>query len=662
MSEYDDKGDWKDKEVPKSRLPAVPEVLQEDAESAGKKLCKTAEEQEAEEPEEGLASMCRSHKLWDGYKEDRAFTGEPLAPDGSKVRNEAELGWSESDEDMGYFQKGPQDESWMNTQGDFLPEEERESANERGAESDESMYKDKEKEEKKANFLTMLSPREDGGPCGDEDILNFPIRDLVQSLGELVSGEDTVEGSTEKGKEFTGGDHQRAGETFAVFPPDISSWGKDEAADEESKGNLDAVLSASSETSHLDRETEPTLLGTGNIDNKEDRDLGPGWTETVVEAKCRAFTAGATDDKCKSKTLPYAQRTVLPCWSNVGEEIGTCPENADHTQDEAELIGATNTCSPSDKDLHPFYDHTCATKSIFDIRPPIIHIISNSDDIQANKTDGECKRDDLSQHESAPALSPPPLQKHHVEMRTVSEDSSLTKIDTTWESPTGGEDNMWAKMPGFSQESMLNTEDRGKQNSQSSLETAEPTKVASKDPFNTDVQGDIRPSTLLSNQGSVDDGFFFTHEDEASGIAELGYDGDEYEDSRNWEDEQERIQAFYKFYNESDGEMDQEGRKTKVHFCMDLLPQVFHYDSEADLLDSSTEAEEEMIPEYNGKRENDTSTLNSNLQLNRDVVPETGLGLLKSILKMFLVMGTGLLVFWWTMDETDFLGLPLFKG
>jgi hypothetical protein len=29
---------------------------------------------------------------------------------------------------------------------------------------------------------------------------------------------------------------------------------------------------------------------------------------------------------------------------------------------------------------------------------------------------------------------------------------------------------------------------------------------------------------------------------------------------------------------------------------------------------------------------------------------------------MFLVMGTGLLVFWWTMDETDFLGLPLFKG
>jgi hypothetical protein len=144
-------------------------------------------------------------------------------------------------------------------------------------------------------------------------------------------------------------------------------------------------------------------------------------------------------------------------------------------------------------------------------------------------------------------------------MKRVSEDSSLTKINTTWESPTGGEDNMWAKMPGFSQESMLNTEDRGKQNSQSSLETAEPAKVASKDPFNTDVQGDIRPSTLLSNQGSVDDGFFFTHEDEASGIAELRYDGDEYEDSRNWEDEQERIQAFYKFYNESDGEIDQEG-------------------------------------------------------------------------------------------------------
>ena len=556
MSEYDDKGDWKDKEVPERQRPGVPEDLQEDAENAGKKLCKTAEQQEAEEPEDGLASMHRSHKLWDSFKEDRVATGQPLAPDGSKVRNEVELGWRESDEDMGYFQKGPQDESWMNTQGNFHPEEKRERANDCGAESDDSMYKDKEEEAKKANFLTMLSPREDGGPCRDEDVLNFPIRDLVQSLGELVSGDDAVEGTSDKVKDFTGDDHQEAGETFAVFPPDISSWGEDEATDEVRKCNLDAVLPAQSEISYLDRETELTLLDTGNIDNK-DQDLVPGWTETAVDAKCTAFPVGATD---KSKPLPYAQRTVLPCWSDVGEEIDACPENADHTQDEAALHGVPNTCSPSDKDLHNFYDYTCATESIVDGRPPMIHIICNSDDdIQANKTDGEYKRGDLSRHESAPAISPPPLQKHHVEKRPVYEDPSPTKIYTTRESPSDGEDNMWANMPGFSQESMLNTEDGDKRNSESSLETAESAKVVSKDPFNTDLQGDTRPSALLSNQGSVDDGFFFTHEDEASGIAELGNDGDEYEDNRNWEEEQERIQAFYKFYNESNGEMDQEG-------------------------------------------------------------------------------------------------------
>ncbi|CAL8368315.1 unnamed protein product [Lota lota] len=661
MSGHDDKGEWKDEEVPASNRPGVPEDLQEDAENAGKKLCKTEEEQEAtaNEPED---------ELWDGYNEDRVATGQPLAPDDSKVRNEMELGGSESDEDMGYFQKGPRDESWMNTKGNFLPEEERERANERGAESDDSMYKDKEKEAKKVNLLTLLSPREDGGQCRDEDVLHFPIRDLVQSLGELVSEDDTVEGTSDKVKDFTGDDHQEAGETFAEFPPDISSWGEDEAIAEESKYNLDAVLSASSEISYLDRETDPTLLGTVNSNNKEDQDLCPGWTETAIDAKRRAFTAGETDNKCKSKTLPYAQRTVLPCWSDVGDEIGACLEDADHTQDEAELNGATNaTCSLSDKDLHNFYDYTCASESIFDVRPPMIHIFSNSDDdIQANKTDGEYKRDDLSEHESVPAISPPPLQKHHVEMRTIYEDSSLTKIDTTWESPTGSEDNMWANMPLFSQDSTLNTDDEDKQNSQSSLETAE----------SAEVQGDIHPITLLSNQGSVDDDFFFTHEDEASGIAELCHYGDEYEDKGNWEEEQERIQAFYEFYNDSNGEMDQEGRKTKVHFCTDLLSQVIHYDSEEDSLDSSTEAEEEMIPEYKEKSEYDTPTMNTNQQLQCNVVPENVglrntqlqsrkqkcLGLVKLILKMFLVIGMGLLVLWWSMDETDFFGLPLFNG
>lgn len=69
------------------------------------------------------------------------------------------------------------------------------------------------------------------------------------------------------------------------------------------------------------------------------------------------------------------------------------------------------------------------------------------------------------------------------------------------------------------------------------------------------VQREDTKTTSLSYQGSLDDGFFFNTEPEASRMSELGHVGDdEYEVERNWEQEQERIKAFFKFYDDSDEE------------------------------------------------------------------------------------------------------------
>lgn len=62
-------------------------------------------------------------------------------------------------------------------------------------------------------------------------------------------------------------------------------------------------------------------------------------------------------------------------------------------------------------------------------------------------------------------------------------------------------------------------------------------------------------------QGSLDDSFFFNTEPEAFEITEMGQLGDDtYEEERNWEQEQERIKAFYRFYDNSDEDNGAEGK------------------------------------------------------------------------------------------------------
>ncbi|XP_038161835.1 glutamic acid-rich protein-like isoform X3 [Cyprinodon tularosa] len=102
--------------------------------------------------------------------------------------------------------------------------------------------------------------------------------------------------------------------------------------------------------------------------------------------------------------------------------------------------------------------------------------------------------------------------------------------------------------------------------------------------------------------GSIDDSFFFN--EETSNFPEDGQEEeeveeeeeDEYEERRNFEQMKQRIEAFQKFYNDSDDENGREERQIKVQFCAEPLSQVNYYDtdsSDRDSLSTDSDGEED---------------------------------------------------------------------
>ncbi|XP_013989801.1 uncharacterized protein isoform X1 [Salmo salar] len=170
---------------------------------------------------------------------------------------------------------------------------------------------------------------------------------------------------------------------------------------------------------------------------------------------------------------------------------------------------------------------------------------------------------------------------------------------------------------------------------------------------------------------------------DASGITEseeLADEEDDEEDNRSWEQEKERIKAFYKFYNDDEEEEGENAtgtewdfsvRKHRVQFCMDPLPQVIEYtDSSSDVdlvdnlsdgdedLDSTERLEEESEPERQRMSLPETQEPQGELQdLNK--MPQTHtkrdqcLRVLKLLVKITLLTVIGLLTFWWTRYQLD---------
>ncbi|AWP09551.1 putative midasin-like [Scophthalmus maximus] len=195
------------------------------------------------------------------------------------------------------------------------------------------------------------------------------------------------------------------------------------------------------------------------------------------------------------------------------------------------------------------------------------------------------------------------------------------------------------------------------------------------------VQRESSNNTSPSYQGSLDDSFFFNTELQASGVTELGPLGENlYEEERSWEQEEERIKAFFKFYDDSEGEDEREERPIKVQFCADPLSQVIHYEtdsSDRDSLSSSTDREEDLSSAETSEEPRDSddtlqtipacdppdtrtlSELENNLS-NTHICSRKCLCMLKLILKMGLVIAMGLLVFWLATDQPDWLSQASF--
>ncbi|XP_011620258.1 protein IFH1-like isoform X2 [Takifugu rubripes] len=170
------------------------------------------------------------------------------------------------------------------------------------------------------------------------------------------------------------------------------------------------------------------------------------------------------------------------------------------------------------------------------------------------------------------------------------------------------------------------------------------------------------------SSGSLDDRFFFSTEYPDSQISEEGELGDdEYEDKSNWEQEQERIRAFYEFYDDSDQLTGDEGRQTKVHFSTELFSQIIVYDTDSSdrgSLSSSTDGEEELssaeTPEEPKEPVERTAIkprvpntqAESESSLSQTQKRKQGcLNMLKVALKMGAMTAMGLLMFWWATDQ-----------
>ncbi|XP_054868945.1 ABC transporter F family member 4 isoform X3 [Amphiprion ocellaris] len=566
------------------------------------------EEGTVEEPGDLLMSVHCDDELHDGDKEDRIFAeGQPLAPEAAEnpqVRNE-EQGEAESDEEEedeeeeeeeeAYFGKLPEDGSEMTIKGVGAEEDEQEKVEEKQEDSSDPEWEGM-KIEQEENAQEVESPYGDEpAKAGSE----FPSISL-QNLQDLIAEVDSEE-SVEKMKDFSGEEHQEAGESFADYPSDFSSceYAEDGGKSQESKKNASLCASecdsdARQQDMSLERDAAD-LTCDEDADRKEDDDLYGRDLEMEAD---RLMSLGGQETE-----------------RFLGNDDG---EDADWS----------GSYSSSDEEFQPR---------------------RNNEELLDNM-----------------CLQEP--EKSNPNVGSSTEDHHNTKAEPadylSWEFDVLKTDDL------LSEYLFEDPEKAGT-----------PYEDANRRPEEDDncysvVQREDSRTTSSSYQGSLDDDFFFNAGLEASGATELGALGeDEYEEERNWEQEQERIKAFYKFYDDSDEENGKEGRQIKVQFCADPLSRVIHYetDSDRDSLSSSSDREENPSSAETSDEPKEPEDILQrrpacdppNVQLT-ETIPDisttqtcTGkhkcLSPLKLMLKMGLVTATGLLMFWLTTDQADWI-------
>ncbi|XP_029290785.1 midasin isoform X2 [Cottoperca gobio] len=516
----------------------------------------SGEDEEGEEEDTGtgektgdlLRPVRCGDEFCDGNKEDRVFAeGQPLTPEAAEnpqVRNE-EQGESESDEEVSYFKRVPEHGSEMMIGGDGIEEDEQVRSEEKEEDSCEGM-----KIEHKEDVLCKDDPAKAS--------LEFP-EISEQNLQDLIAEVDREE-CREKVKDFSGEEHQDAGESFADYPSDFSSceYVEDRGKSQESDNPSNAWACASDSGSIskpntcLERDVvDVTCIG--KAEDTDEEEYGYLYSRDLKDGDFR--------------------RLYMLTGEQEAEEIVLGDAAVAEVDDEDETSESDSYTSSDDEVQEKRSD-----EELFDswrLR-----------DLESNKQLWE------NRGGSSEAFSDDYYRGDSADFNIIRNLDMLTT---------------------HLSEDLLTTEDTNKAETPLSDETQHPAEE-DVNSYSVVQRGDEK-TTSHSNQGFLDDSFFFNTVPEASGITELGQWGEyeEYEEERNWEQEQERIKAFNKFYDDSDGENRREERQIKVQFCADPLSQVIHYEtdsSERDSHSSSTEGEEDLSSADSSEelREPDDST------------------------------------------------------
>ncbi|XP_008411540.1 deoxyribonuclease I-like 1-like isoform X2 [Poecilia reticulata] len=468
------------------------------------------EEEEAESPEEDDDTLKSIYKTVDGILEDE---DSEIPEDADELQVLQEDAHSDEEEDA------CRDENIAES-----PEsEEEQDVKQDSSESDYEGVKTEEKE-KPGTVDTA-----DSG-------LEFSCMSL-QNLQDLISEVDG-EVSEEKMSDFTGEEHQEAGESFADYPSDFSSgeYGRNSAVSaspclREEEGPERAVTE--SEWSHGSEEA-----GSG----KEEEFLFSRDIEINVEKMMMSLDEAAGDE---------AERKV--------EHLlrGTSFDDEEKTS-ESDSYSSSDDEEPPRRSSYVFSDKS---------RTRLLEDDTNLEDIKSLGASGSDDRSfGRDGYDPAEFLS-----------------SGIGALETKT----------------FLYEFFMGQEDTDGTESPNSGRNQCP--VQDVNSYSVVQKKDSTPASPFV-QGSIDDSFFFETEpndftdDGQQEEKEEEEEEDEYEERRNFEQMKQRIEAFKKFYDNSDYENGREERQIKVQFCADPLSQVNYYEtdsSDRDSVSSSSDGEED---------------------------------------------------------------------
>lgn len=447
-------------------------------------------------PGDLLMSVHGSDEVYYDNKEDKVCAkGQTLALEGTEnpLAGNQEQGEIESDEEVSYFGTVPEHGNEMIVKGDGTEVDEREREEKTQEDSSDSECERIKQEE------NVLAPAEQEveSPYKMEASSEF-LEMSEQNLQDLIADVD-AEQCAKKMKDFSGDEHQEAGESFADYPSDFSSCEYVEGGGQNHESDF-----KSNPEPCLDKAVpDITLVGEeADSDEEGDRYLYSRDLEMDADRLISLDVASEENGKTKIEIIEYGcdaegQAAESDSYSSSDDDV--------QARREDELSGKTclqdleNYKKDEDTWLHDESDAAFARSS-------------TSDDHTANQ---------------------------------------VADFHINWDF------DFQLRTDTFLHEDLLTTEDGNTVETLSSDVTQRP---AEDDNSYSVVQREDRKTASNSYQGCLDDSFFFNTDLEASEVSELGQLGhDEYEEERNWEQEQERIKAFYKFYDDSDEENGREG-------------------------------------------------------------------------------------------------------